>query len=295
MKICSTSKMSVVESFIYNQHDDSLCRCETIEGPPNSGNIGPRIVTPQHDFIPFIIAQQEIWNTFQTQQSFCLPSCLLSEYTIWDMTNEKLACDSDWSKRILIWFTEIVKFFFNESKFMTHSCRSERWKTLEKSNSIWEKSLPPEITPLFTQETDPKKGILFPVIWYKSSCQAITAQHIQLSRMLLAMSNPNISFMGLNARSEFLSMEKNICHFLRGLIGLALSNPKCPVVSINAAIGIFVGGGYLTAFEEQKAVLEFLIDLEFRCAWSTKTIIEALEGVWWKNTSHLSGLYGHFG
>lgn len=63
-------------------------------------------------------------------------------------------------------------------------------------------------------------------------------------------------------------------------MGLALSNPKCPVVFVDAAVGISVCGEYLTDPGEQGAILEFLAELEARYAWPTAGTSAALKKAW---------------
>lgn len=145
---------------------------------------------------------------------------------------------------------------------------------------MWEAHKPLEFKPLHFVPADPSAGRYFPVIWHHNACQVVGSQHIELSRILLAVSDPNLSRLGLAARSANLALEEELRYIIRRLVGLALSNPKCPVVFVDAAVGISVCGEYLTDPGEQRAILEFLADLEARHAWPTAATSAALEKAW---------------
>lgn len=145
---------------------------------------------------------------------------------------------------------------------------------------MWEAHKPLEFKPLYFEPADPSSGRYFPVIWHHNACQVVGSQHIELSRILLAVSNPNLSRLGLAARSANLALEEELRCIIRRLVGLALSNPKCPVVFVDAAVGISVCGEYLTDPGEQQAILDFLADLEVRHAWPTAATSAALKKAW---------------
>ena len=190
------------------------------------------------------------------------------------------ASDFTWTNRILVWCADLLKFTFGETRSMTPKQQMERWSALKAFEVTWEARKPLEFKPLYYEDADPGSGKFFPVIWQKNACQVVGAQHIELSRILLAVSNPKLSRLGVSARSANLALEEELRCIIRRLVGLALSNPKCPVVFVDAAVGISVCGEYLEDPAEQNAILDFLGDLEFRHAWPTAGTAAALKKAW---------------
>lgn len=179
-----------------------------------------------------------------------------------------------------MWCADLLKFCFGDDKTLPLEKRVERWSTLKAFDLLWEANKPLEFKPLYFEEADPSSGKFFPVIWHKNACQVVGSQHIELSRILLAVSNPNLSRLGLAARSANLALEEELRVIVRRLVGLALSNPQCPVVFVDAAVGISVCGEYLADPGEQSAILKFLADLEAHHAWPTALTAAALREAW---------------
>ena len=103
------------------------------------------------------------------------------------------------------------------------------------------------------------------------------SQHIELSRILLAVSDPKLSRLGPAARQANLALEEELRCIIRRLVGLALSNSKCPVFLVDAAVGMSVCGSNLRTRLNKMLFLVFLADLEFRHAWLTADTASALK------------------
>lgn len=224
----------------------------------------------------FLIAmRQEIWSGFLNQRTFRLPVCTSNDYTVFDSANDFI-----WTNRILVWCADLLKFCFGEGKSLSPAMRAKRWAELKAFDIMWEAHKPIDFKPLYFKKADPSSGKFFPAIWHQNPCQVVGAQHIELSRILLAVSDPKLSRLGLAARSTNMALEEELRSIVRRLVGLALSNPQCPVVFVDAAVGISVCGEYLTDPGEQAAVLDFLADLEFHHAWPTSATSAALREAW---------------
>lgn len=122
-------------------------------------------------------------------------------------------------------------------------------------------------------------------MWYRNTCKIRGIQYVLLSRVLLAVSNPSLCLLGIMARSGRLALEDELRHILRQILGLALSSQKFPAVSVNAAVGISVCGGYLPNPDEQDAILEIMKDLESCRAWPIGATAGALKEAWSNNVS----------
>ncbi|KAJ5633632.1 hypothetical protein N7528_001474 [Penicillium herquei] len=273
--IDSEAYLNTIQFIVSTQQNDSFYAYNTIQGPLRDHDLHCIPAVSLRHSACLIALRQEIWSAFLNQRTFRLPVCPNNDYTQFDATN-----DFTWTNRILVWCADLLKFCFGDSKAMTLEARNERWSTLKQFDLNWVANKPLEFKPLYFEEADISSGRPFPVIWYQNACQAVGAQHIELSRILLAVSNPKLSRLGLSARSANLALEEELRCIIRRLIGLALSNPKCPVMSVDAAVGISLCGEYLSHPTEQKATLEFLADLQFNHAWPTTATSLALKEAW---------------
>lgn len=273
--IDSEAYLNTIQFIVSTQQNDSFYAYATIQGPPRDQDLHCVPSVSLRHSACLIALRQEIWSAFLNQRTFRLPVCPSNDYTRFDATN-----DFTWTNRILVWCADLLKFCFGDEKSMPFEQRSERWSTLKQFDLNWIADKPLDFKPLYFEEADISSGRPFPTIWYQNACQAVGAQHIELSRILLAVSNPRLSRLGLAARSANLALEEELRCIIRRLIGLALSNSKCPVMSVDAAVGISLCGEYLSHPTEQSATLDFLADLEFRHAWPTATTSSALKEAW---------------
>ncbi|GLI82200.1 hypothetical protein PoHVEF18_010607 [Penicillium ochrochloron] len=273
--IDSEAYLSTVQFIVSSQQDDSFYAYDTIHGPRRNRDLHAIPSTSLRHSACLIALRQEIWSAFLNQRTFRLPVCPTNDYTQFDPVN-----DFTWTNRILVWCADLLKFCFGEGKSLPFSEKMKRWSALKAFNLKWESHKPLEFKPLYFEEADPSSGKFFPVIWHQNACQAVGSQHIELSRILLAVSDPKLSRLGLAAHQANLALEEELRCIIRRLIGLALSNSKCPVLFVDAAVGISVCGEYLTDPAEQNAVLEFLADLEFQHAWPTVATASVLKEAW---------------
>ncbi|KAJ6092216.1 hypothetical protein N7467_004185 [Penicillium canescens] len=272
--IDSEAYLNTVQCIVNNQHDDSFYAYNTIQGPPRDQDLQVIPSASLRHSACLLALRQEIWSAFLNQRTFRLPLCPANDYTVFAS-----AGDFSWTNRILVWCADLLKFCFGEGKSMTPQEQLERWTKLKAFELMWETSKPLEFKPLYFKEADPSNGQFFPVIWHNNACQAVGAQHIELSRILLAVSNPKMSRLGLAARAANIALEEELRVIIRRLCGIALSNSN-PVLMVDAAVGISVCGEYFTDAAEQDAILKFLADLEYHHAWPTAATSAALKEAW---------------
>ncbi|KAJ5675956.1 hypothetical protein N7462_008853 [Penicillium macrosclerotiorum] len=273
--IDSEAYLSTVQFIVNSQEDDSFYAYATIHGPRRNRDLHAIPSKSLRHSACLIALRQEIWSAFLNQRTFRLPICPSNDYTQFDPVN-----DFTWTNRILVWCADLLKFCFGEGKLMAPKQQVERWTALKAFDIMWESKKPLDFKPLYFEDADPASGKFFPAIWHSNACQVVGAQHIELSRILLAVSNPKLSRLGLAARQATRALEEELKSIVRRLVGLALSNPKLPVVFVDAAVGISVCGEYLDDPAEQQAVLDFLADLEFCHAWPTAATSAALKDAW---------------
>lgn len=145
----------------------------------------------------------------------------------------------------------------------------------------WQEQDPPPLSPIYYRHRDPSKGKYFPEVWYTSACQVAGVQHVQLGRILVAISDPSrTSRLGIGMGSRNQSFASELRSMTRHICGLALSNRKDPSALITAMVAISVCGKYFTDPPEQDALLQLLFDLETEFAWPTQGTIHALRVAW---------------
>lgn len=272
--IDSEAYLNTVQFIVHTQHNDSFYAYDTIHGPPRDQELQVIPSASLRHSACLIALRQEIWSAFLNQRTFRLPLCPENDYTIFTS-----AGDFSWTNRILVWCADLLKFCFGEGKSLTPQKQVEKWSILKQFDLTWEANKPLGFKPLYMKEADPSRGQFFPVIWHNNACQAVGAQHIELSRILLAVSNPKLSRLGLAARAATLALEEELRVAIRRLCGIALSNSN-PVLMVDAAVGISVCGEYFTDSAEQDAILKFLADLEHRHAWPTAATSATLREAW---------------
>lgn len=163
---------------------------------------------------------------------------------------------------------------------MDHDETLRRWTEFKRFEERWQENKPPAFKPVYYADPDPNAGIFFPTIWHINSCQTLGEQHIELGRILLAVSDPRIFRIGLGASYVNASLETELRAILRRLCGLGVSNSKFQPALTTAAVGISVCGEYFADPREQKALIDILVNLELKHAWPTETTITALRRAW---------------
>lgn len=163
---------------------------------------------------------------------------------------------------------------------MTHEERVQRWKMFKEFEEQWQTHKSHAFRPIYYEDPDPGSGIFLPRIWHINSCQVMAEQHIELARILLAVSNPTISRIGLGASSANATLEAELRSITRRLVGLGVSNLKMPPALVTSAVGISMCGEYFTNPKEQEAFVDVLVGLEVEHSWPTEATIAALRRAW---------------
>lgn len=270
--------LTAVQFIINTQRNQSFYSYKTIAGPPRDASIHD-IPAPSLGHSACLIAlRQEIWSAFLHQHPCRLPICPYEAEIIFDDT----ANDFIWANRILIWCASLLNFCFR-CEPMTHEEKVQRWTKFKSFEEQWNTRKPYSFRPIYYEDSDPSSGTFFPRIWHINSCQVMAEQHIELARILLAVSNPKISRIGLGTSFANASLEAELRSIARRLVGLGISNPKMPPALVTSAVGISMCGGYFRDPREQEALVDVLVCLEVEHAWPTETTIGALRKAWCYN------------
>ncbi|PYI25846.1 hypothetical protein BP00DRAFT_451699 [Aspergillus indologenus CBS 114.80] len=195
------------------------------------------------------------------------------------------ANDFIWTNRILVWVADLLLFCFGDNHRWSAEERLQRWSTLKTAEEGWKEAKPAPYKPIPYHDREPTVGKHFPEIWHMNSCQVAGAQHIELGRILLAVSVPRRApRLGPGALSRDKAPVQELQDCTRRLCGLAVSNPPCPAAIVTAMVGISVCGEYFTDPGEQSAMIRLLEELEWGHAWPTASTINALQTAWGSST-----------
>ncbi|KAL3484423.1 hypothetical protein BJX62DRAFT_54731 [Aspergillus germanicus] len=272
----SETYRNAIQFIVNTQKDESFYAYQTIDGPARDSSLHLTPSPSLRHSACLAALRQEIWSAFLNQRPFRLPVSRFNDYTLCDPNNDFIRAN-----RIFIWVADLLIFCFGEDQFPTAHDRMQRWSMLKAVLQRWEEQKPAPLKPIYFQERDPNSGRFFPVIWYTNACQVAGAQHVELGRILLAVSHPNsTSRLGIGANSRNQALSAELQDSTRRLCGLALSNPKSQSAMITAMIGISVCGEYFTDPTEQEALLHLLRYLEYDYAWPTQSTIAALQASW---------------
>lgn len=262
--------------FIINtQRNRSSYAYRIISGPPRDLSVHDNPAPSLGHSACLIALRQEIWSACLRQHPCRLPISPYEEDVVFDDTTN----DFIWANRILVWCASLLNFCFHDEP-MTHEDRVQRWKRFKGFESRWQEHKPHAFRPIYYEDPNPSCGIFFPRIWHINYCQVMAEQHFDLARILLAISNPTISRIGLGASSTNALLETELLSITRRLVGLGVSNSTMQPALVTSAVGISMCGEYFTDPMEQKALLDVLVSLEMKHAWPTDATITALKRAW---------------
>lgn len=271
----SETYLNAIQFIINTQQNESFYSYKSIHGPPRDNDVHVVPSVSLRHSACLIALRQEIWSAFLSQRPFRLPVCPNNDYATLSPANDFI-----WTNRILVWVADLLSFCFGNQS-LTPEQSTERWMALKALEQQWDAQKPPAFKPVYYREADPETNQHFPEIWHMNSCQVAGAQHIELGRILLAVSDPTrASRLGIGAVSRNVSLEEELRSITRRLCGLAVSNPDCPPALVTAAVGISVCGEYFVNPGEQDALVKFLEDLQSQHAWPTEVTVRALWEAW---------------
>ncbi|KAL4803394.1 hypothetical protein BDV18DRAFT_40576 [Aspergillus unguis] len=272
----SEAYLNAIQFIVNTQKDESFYAYQTIDCPARDSSVHLTPSTPLRHSACIAALRQEIWSAFLHQRPFRLPISPNNDYSLCDLNNTFIRAN-----RIFVWVADLLNFCFGNTSAQLPQDRNLRWTTLKAMDQKWLEQQPPPLSPIHYCDRDPAKGRFFPEVWYTNASQVASAQHVELGRILLAVSDPGrTSRLGAGAISRNQSLASELRRMTRHICGLALSNRKDPSAMITAMVAIAVCGEYFTHPPEQDALLALLYDLEYEFAWPTQHTIHALRRAW---------------
>ncbi|GMG04210.1 unnamed protein product [Aspergillus oryzae] len=270
--------LKAVQFIVHTQNNDSFYAAQTIHGPTHDTNIHSSPAISLRQSACLIALRQEIWSAFLHQRPVRLPISPKNDYNAFPTT-----CDFIWANRILVWCADLLNFTFDShtnTKYPTQASRLEKWKSLKAFETHWNNHKPLSYKPIYHVPPEPEKESYFPTIWLMNDSQVVAEQHMELARILLAVSNPGMQRLGAGAGALNRGLEAELRAITRRVIGLGLGNRAGPPALVTSAVGISICGEYFDDPGEREALVRFLVDLEFEYAWPTSAIVAALRSAW---------------
>ncbi|TEA18806.1 hypothetical protein C8034_v011962 [Colletotrichum sidae] len=273
-----------VQAVFHAQQEDRIGLFSIVNHPPRSQDIyAPNMPSLRHS-ATLIALRQEIWSVLLYRRSFRLPLYGTEDCSQFDPDDN--ADDYDWANRILVWCAYALKFCFGTS---SENCpeaenhpkaRAERWNALKTFEHNWDAHLPPHYKPLAYRARDPARGQYFPKMWHANDCQVLALQHVELTRIVLAVHGAKKRRLGIGAHAAGLALEELLRGATRKICGLALSNHQDQPTMVTAGVGISLCGEYFDDPGERQAIVDFMADLERLHAWPTSSVVDALRSAW---------------
>jgi hypothetical protein len=199
------------------------------------------------------------------------------------------ASDDVWSDRLVVYCADVLQYCYDDN---FHNL--ERYEELVEFDRKWVEHRPLSFSPIYTKDADRAAGEVFPEIWYLTDCHVTGVQHVELSRILLAVYNPKIPRLGPGQKAATTRIERQIKEIVLRLCGIAESNKRVPPAIVTAAMGITMCGDRFTEKVEQERLLGILVGLESEHAWPTKTMQDQVREAWgWDSSGDGTGGGGY--
>ncbi|KAF6802433.1 hypothetical protein CSOJ01_11614 [Colletotrichum sojae] len=280
----SETYIRAIQAVFHAQQEDKIGLFSIVYHPPRGPDIYAPTMSSLRHSATLITLRHEIWSVLLYRRPFRLPLYGTEDCSQFD-TDVAAADDFDWANRILVWCAYALKFCFGTSPDDTAAAedtksRAEQWNALKAFEHNWNTHLPPHYRPLAYQERVPGRGEYFPKIWHANDCQVIALQHVELTRIVLAVHDAKNQRLGIGARAASEALEELLRGATRKICGLALSNGRDQPAMVIAGVGISLCGEYFHDEGEQRAIVEFMGNLERLHAWPTSSVVDALRAAW---------------
>ncbi|KAF9872147.1 hypothetical protein CkaCkLH20_10484 [Colletotrichum karsti] len=260
----SETYINAIQAVFHAQQEDSIGLFSIVHHPPRT-------------------LRQEIWSVLLYRRPFRLP--LYGTEDCSQFEPDAAADDFDWANRILVWCAYVLQFCFGTSsenivESEDPKSRTEQWNALKAFEHNWDTHLPPHYKPLAYKEREPDLGQYFPRIWQANGCQVLALQHVELMRIILAVHSAKNQRLGIGAQAANLALEELLREATRKICGLALSNCRDQPAMVTAGVGVSLCGEYFRDEGEQRAIVDFMANLESQHAWPTSAVVDALRVAW---------------
>ncbi|KIV97370.1 hypothetical protein, variant [Exophiala mesophila] len=215
-----------------------------------------------------VALRQETTIAFMKQRAVRLP---LQAWSILQGFEE--VEDFVWSDRHLYHCAQVLQYCFG-GDLTSGRAGLDRWNELKDFENQWAEAKPLTFSPIYYEDADRAKGKYLPQIWYMAETHITGLLHLDLSRILLTVYNPNIPLIGPGASVARRRIADEVHDIVLRLCGTAVSAASQPAM-VQAYMAIAVCGAYFSDPDEQDVLLKILDRLEDEFGWPTsKTALE---------------------
>lgn len=220
--------------------------------------------------------RQEFHMAFSQQRSFRISLDVCESHLIWDP-----APDHVLTNRLLIIAANVVQYCYNDQEHLNHG----RYEELYTLYQRWLDKRPPSFLPVYSADSIPERGELFPQKWYLSDYYIVAEQTIGLISILLTAYDPTIARVGPGQRAAMESVDTKLKATVLDICGIALSNRQELTALLTASIAIAICGDRFTERREQEALMDIVLNtVRDNNYWASTTLSETLQKAWgWKS------------
>jgi len=241
----------------------------------------------------WVAFRQEITVAFLKQRPFNFPLSRCAAFRSFCAAE-----DAVWADRLIIFCADVLRFCHGgaDPDMPNPSCDTdsiaaspplrrkkeerERWDELQSTLQKFSTVLPRSFEPIYFRYPNPAYNEVFPEIWYLDAIHVTGIQHVELARILLAVSNPYLPKLGLGHVAAMGKLSSELKSIVLRLCGIALSNRRTPPGLVTAYMGIAMCGEHFTERREQESLMRVLQELEREHAWPAERMGLGLRRAW---------------
>ncbi|KAF2152172.1 hypothetical protein K461DRAFT_163107 [Myriangium duriaei CBS 260.36] len=180
-----------------------------------------------------------------------------------------------WLNRMIFIFASVLSACFSKS-----SLNEDRWSQLEGQTEDWMVAKPAAFDPLLDDLPDGGSKNPWPLIYMSHPVHVVALQYYHWTKLTLSAYNPHVPKIGLRFRQTRLSIESDVQHHMRRMIGLAVHHKSVLNAQFQLIHVLSACGSYLTRDNERRAALTALQETSDRIGWPTKRVQKQLRDEW---------------
>lgn len=211
----------------------------------------------------WIAVRQEVYEYFINKRSPTM------KFVLYDMGPVSPA------NRLVMHAAEVTKWNWGDKTY-------GEWIRLNEEHAILTRQFQSALCAIWEIDPDVVGGRVYPEIWYTSDAQVVSAQHLELARMILVAEKPSVCPPVITRPSSSSSaprrkaeaaarrkVEAEVRRIILRLCGIAFSNLNCMPALVSAMMGISLYGDCFTNEQDRMCLLQIFDKIDNTHAWPT--------------------------